>query len=231
MLSTISQYIGVAGLVEAHKFSSLSWDKYSRSLQVELAKNRSERKDATTFISKAEEDFNRLMEISPMFSNDIISWFNHLIDTGDFDESTKYMCGPCCYQWFNFPCGCKGCMKPHCESNGGCDSKYSTSNVKNTDINKIGDLSELRKKNKNEKELIDLYMKNKNYKQAWTHLDLPDILGRMRPTCVADPSNDPGRIIEAHKNIQVQEIQTNVEDITPELDPSLKYRILGDINV
>ena len=232
MLSTISQYIGVAGLVEAHKFSALSWDKYSRSLQVELAKNRSERKDATTFIGKAEEDFNRLMEIAPVFGNDIISWFNHLIDTGDYDESTKYICGPCCYQWFNFPCGCKGCMKPRCEStSGGCGSKCSTPDKDEDEIDRIDDLNELRRNNKNEKELIDMYMKNKDYKQAWTHLELPDILGRMRPTCVADPNNDPGRIVEAHKNIQGQEIQTSVENITPPPDPSLKYRVLADNNV
>jgi hypothetical protein len=251
ILSTIAQFIGVAGLYESHRFAALSWDKYSRSIQVELAKNRSERRDAQTFISKAEEDYNRLMEISPHFGNDIISWFNHLIDTGDFDESKKYLCGPCCYEWFCFPCGCKGCYKPKCEQYtcNGCicwkcvinndvsdiesdseESERETDNNENQDNeiyldeNNKPNQQKKKKKSKSDRDKIDSYMKNKKYVKAWKYLELPDILGRMRPTSVADPINDPSRINEEHKPVQT--VDSN-QVLTIE-KPEDKYRILGD---
>lgn len=230
ILSTISQYIGVAGLYEGHRFSGLSWDKYSRSIQVELAKNRSERRDASTFISKAEEDFNRLMEISPIFGNDIISWFNHLIDTGDFDESKKYMCGPCCYQWFCFPCGCKGCLNPKCIEYNCCGLKFpgiklDEDNDIESDSESSVDLSS-NKKIKGINEQINDHMMNKDYIKAWKHLELPDILGRMRPTLISDPSKDPGRIKEKSRVVQTDDTkQHNLER------PEDKYRILNDNSV
>tara|TARA_B100001248_G_scaffold89305_1_gene65859 strand:- start:1839 stop:2921 length:1083 start_codon:yes stop_codon:yes gene_type:complete len=256
ILSTISQYIGVAGLYESHRVAALSWDKYSRSIQVELAKNRSERRDAQTFVSKAEEDYNRLMEISPHFGNDIISWFNHLIDTGEFDESNKYICGPCCYQWFCFPCGCKGVYNPKCkkykccgsdcwrcvidnnESDYGSESEDSElqsdvtgSNqneiyLNNTDNNKEVQ-TKRKKKFKNDKEKIDYYMKKKKFDKVWQHLEVPDIVGRMRPTLIADPTNDPLSIVEDNKEIQTVEdnVVRNAER------PEDKYRILNEDDI
>lgn len=228
ILSTISQYIGVAGLYEGHRFSGLSWDKYSRSIQVELAKNRSERRDASTFISKAEEDFNRLMEISPIFGNDIISWFNHLIDTGDFDESNKYMCGPCCYQWFCFPCGCKGCLNPKCFENSCCTGSNIEENqisIESDSESSIEFSSNKISKGVNEK--INDHIKNKDYINAWKYLDLPDILGRMRPTLIADPIKDPGRIKEESRVVQTEDsISQHIIE-----KPEDKYRILNDNSV
>tara|TARA_X000000950_G_C13777198_1_gene603554 strand:- start:29 stop:1018 length:990 start_codon:yes stop_codon:yes gene_type:complete len=234
ILSTIAQYIGVAGLYESHKFASLSWDKYSRSIQVELAKNRSERSDASTFIGKAQEDFNRLMEISPVFSNDIISWFNHLIDTGNFDESKKYACGPCCYEWFCFPCGCKGCHTSKCVSNSCCKDTCNIEYEEDSDDGVPGPSGKLdetiHKDRKTEKELIDHYMKTKQYQKAWRYLELPDILGRMRPTSVADPSTDPGRIIEEDKIIQVEDDEEIRKQSIPE-KPGNKYRVINDDDI
>lgn len=234
ILSTVAQYIGVGGLYESHRFAALSWDKYSRSVQVELAKNRSERKDASTFIGKAEEDFNRLMEISPVFGNDIISWFNHLIDTGDFDESKKYVCGPCCYEWFCFPCGCKGCYSLKCHKYKclGCDCyKCDVYEDDSDDESPVHSSSRKNDYNAgcsfNDRELIDYYMREKKYSKAWSFLELPDVLGRMRPTSVADPANDPARIIEEDKPVQTDD-EKPCNDIKIE-KPEDKYRILNDI--
>lgn len=226
ILSTIAQYIGVAGLYEAHRFAALSWDKYSRSIQVELAKNRSERSDAATFIGKAEEDFNRLMEISPSFGNDIISWFNHLIDTGEFDESKKYLCGPCCYEWFCFPCGCKGCSRVKCNGCSDCckSCEYeSDSDEESPSLNRSLSVKTPKKNLSKieEKNLIDEFMRKKQYQRAWAYLELPDILGRMRPTSIADPGNDPARIKEENKQVQVIESK-DIEN------PEHKYEIVID---
>ena len=115
ILGTISQYINVAGTLEGHKFASISWDKYARSIQVELGKVRSDRiKDPVAYIKKCQEEFDRLTEISPSFSTDVIEWFNKLINTGEVED--KQCCGVCCYECFCLPCGLRGCkkMKPCC---------------------------------------------------------------------------------------------------------------------
>ena len=67
-------------------------------------------------------------------------------------------------------------------------------------------------------------MKNKKYVKAWRYLELPDILGRMRPTSVADPINDPSRINEEHKPVQT--VDSNQMLVIEK--PEDKYRILGD---
>lgn len=110
ILGTISQYINVAGTLEGHRFASISWDKYARSIQVELGKVRSDRiKDPVAYIKKCQEEFDRLTEISPSFSTDVIEWFNKLISTGELED--KQCCGVCCYEWFCLPCGLRGCKK------------------------------------------------------------------------------------------------------------------------
>ena len=111
LLGTIAQYINVAGTLEGHRFASISWDKYARGIQVELGKVRSDRqKDPYSYIKRCQEDFDRLIEISPNFSNDVIEWFNKLINTGEFIENQQ-CCGICCYEWFCLPCGLRGCRR------------------------------------------------------------------------------------------------------------------------
>ena len=83
ILGTISQYINVAGTLEGHRFASVSWDKYARSIQVELGKVRSDRQDPVPYLKRCQEEFDRLIEISPDFSNDVIEWFNNLIETNN----------------------------------------------------------------------------------------------------------------------------------------------------
>ena len=73
-------------------------------------------------------------------------------------------------------------------------------------------------------------MKTKQYQKAWRYLELPDILGRMRPTSVADPSTDPGRIIEEDKIIQVEDDEEIQKQSIPE-KPENKYRVINDDDI
>ncbi len=117
ILGTIATYINVAGILEGHRFSALSWDKYARGIQVELGKIRKDRMDPKTYLKKCQEEFDRLTEISPDFSTDVIDWFNKLINTGESIEKNQ-ACGVCFYEWCCLPCGFRGCGKSKCSS--GC---------------------------------------------------------------------------------------------------------------
>jgi hypothetical protein len=75
ILSTIQQYLKISELNEAHRISSISWDKFSRNIRIELAKRPEERCDAGSFLKVCRGEFDRLMETSPDISEDIISEF------------------------------------------------------------------------------------------------------------------------------------------------------------
>jgi len=84
ILATVAQFLKISELNEAHRVSSISWDKFYRNIKVELAKHPSERMNATHMLKISKEEFDRLMETSPMIKTDIIlefkSTFNYVGD-------------------------------------------------------------------------------------------------------------------------------------------------------
>jgi len=77
ILTTVQQYLKIAELNEAHRVSSISWDKFSRNIRIELAKRPEERMDAGHFLKLCRQEFDRLMETSPIIQDDIIKEFNY----------------------------------------------------------------------------------------------------------------------------------------------------------
>lgn len=75
ILTTIQQYLKISELNEAHRVSSISWDKYARNIRIELAKRPEERGDAGIFIKHCRDEFDRLMETSPDIKDNIIKEF------------------------------------------------------------------------------------------------------------------------------------------------------------
>jgi hypothetical protein len=75
ILSTISQFLKISELNESHRISSIYWDKYYRNIKVELSKHPEERINPSHMLKIAKEDFDRLMETSPMIKNNIINQF------------------------------------------------------------------------------------------------------------------------------------------------------------
>jgi hypothetical protein len=112
VLATIATYMGVAQKVEAHRFASISWDKFSRKIQIELAKSRKDRLKARDFIRQSTEEYDRLIEMSPMLPNDIIRWFINLVENNDPEPLND--CGSCFYEYFCFACGCNVCFARTC---------------------------------------------------------------------------------------------------------------------
>lgn len=181
ILATIATYTGVAQKLEAHRFSSVAWDKFSRKLQIELAKSRLDRLKAKDFIKQSAEEYDRLIEMSPILPNDIIRWFTNMIETGEFDEELGE-CSMFCFECFCFPCGCSFCKLPCCNS----------------------------KKNHNEEDL--------KVKQQWSLIELPEVIGRIKPTEIAEeprPDTPPPLVIikKTIDNIQESKHDDNPYDV------------------
>ena len=76
ILTTIAQFLKIGELNEAHRVSSIAWDKFYRNIKVELAKSRDERMHVGHMLKMSKEEFDRLMETSPSINENIIKEFN-----------------------------------------------------------------------------------------------------------------------------------------------------------
>ena len=76
ILTTIAQFLKVGELNEAHRVSSISWDKFYRNIKVELAKSRDERMHVGHMLKMSKEEYDRLMETSPSINEAVIKQFN-----------------------------------------------------------------------------------------------------------------------------------------------------------
>jgi len=76
ILTTIAQFLKIGELNEAHRVSSIAWDKFYRNIKVELAKSRDERMHVGHMLKMCKEEFDRLMETSPSINEKIILLFN-----------------------------------------------------------------------------------------------------------------------------------------------------------
>jgi hypothetical protein len=163
ILSTIATYTGVGQKLESHRIAAITWDKFSRKIQVELAKSRIDRTPAKDFVNTCQETYDRLTEVSPILPNDIIRWFNHMVETGEFEEKLSEI-NTCCYECFCFPFGCKAC----------------NISFGNHEVKKIERVEEI--------------------KLAWREIELPEVLGIIKPTEIAiEPEPKQIIVIEEQK--------------------------------
>ena len=61
IITTIQQFLKISELNEAHRVSSISWDKFYRRIKVELSKPPFERQNIYDFLKACTEEFDRLM--------------------------------------------------------------------------------------------------------------------------------------------------------------------------
>ena len=76
ILTTVQQFLKISELNEAHRVSSIAWDKFYRNTKVELAKSPKERTPVIQQLKASKEEFDRLMETSPAISEKVIKEFN-----------------------------------------------------------------------------------------------------------------------------------------------------------
>ena len=115
IISTIAQFCKVSEKVEGHRISSIFWDKFGRNIRIELTKDRKDRMKVEEFMKICQEEYNRLIEVSPSIPRDIIRSFKQLAfknknmdlnQIEDGDPIACICCDDCCF--------CDGAVKICC---------------------------------------------------------------------------------------------------------------------
>ena len=76
IITTIYQFLKISEFNEAHRVASLSWDKFFRNIKTELTKNPLDRFAPYEMIKISKEEYDRLIEISPLIPSDVVLKFN-----------------------------------------------------------------------------------------------------------------------------------------------------------
>jgi hypothetical protein len=75
IISTIAQFLKTVELKEGHNIAARSWDKFNRTLKLELQKNPKERTPKNEVFKSAMKEYDRLVELSPDIPSKIIEHF------------------------------------------------------------------------------------------------------------------------------------------------------------
>ena len=78
MISTVSQFLKTSELKEGHNIAAKSWDKFNRSLKLELQRHPNERANKRELFNFSMKEFDRLVEISPDIPNTVIEQFRNI---------------------------------------------------------------------------------------------------------------------------------------------------------
>ena len=89
IITTIQKFLKISEINEAHRVSSISWDKFNRNIKLELAKSRNERTPVYQMLKTAKEEYDRLMETSPPIESKIIKKFNNTFSGGPIRNVNK----------------------------------------------------------------------------------------------------------------------------------------------
>jgi hypothetical protein len=93
IITTIQQFLKITQLNEAHRVSSIAWDKFYRNIKIELSKHPDERLNVTQMIKISKEEFDRLMETSPTIPDKIVqsfkTEFDKINEDTDLDQDNK----------------------------------------------------------------------------------------------------------------------------------------------
>ena len=92
IITTIQQFLKINELNESHRVAALSWDKFYRKIKVELAKNPKERQKVVLFFAAATEEYDRLMEASPVIEKDVLLRFNKVFNKVGDEFSKPEIC-------------------------------------------------------------------------------------------------------------------------------------------
>lgn len=76
IVTTISQFLKISEMNEGHRVASYSWGKYYRNIKTELAKHPLDRINPADLIAMAKEEYDRLLELSPMIPKKVVQEFN-----------------------------------------------------------------------------------------------------------------------------------------------------------
>lgn len=89
IITTIQQFLKISELNEGHRVSAIAWDKFYRKIKVELSKPIPERQNISDFLKSCTEEFDRLMETSPIIQKQIIELFQRTFSGRKMTDSQK----------------------------------------------------------------------------------------------------------------------------------------------
>ena len=90
IITTIQQFLKITQLNEAHRVSGIAWDKFYRNIKIELARHPDERIHVNQMLKMCKEEFDRMMETSPVIPDEIIEEFRTKFkDSLEYDEIIK----------------------------------------------------------------------------------------------------------------------------------------------
>jgi hypothetical protein len=75
IISTVAQFLKTAELKEGHNIAARSWDKFNRTVKLELQKNPSERSNKHDIFTTSMTEYDRLVELSPDIPTSVINEF------------------------------------------------------------------------------------------------------------------------------------------------------------
>ena len=83
ILSTLQNFLRYAELMESHRLSEVSWSKFGRDIEIELAIDPNRRKPALDFLKICRAEYDRLIEQSPLIDDVVIKQFKCIFKGAD----------------------------------------------------------------------------------------------------------------------------------------------------
>lgn len=190
IITTVGQFLKLNELTESHRTSSIAWDKFHRSIRIELIKSPEERPDLNYFIKNTRDEYDRLMETCPQIDRDIVESFRKKLTTGiDKNDVVRKL--------KNF----HRLIKPELfnEISSLKDVVYKRQ-IKNVDI-------EQGERNKLEKLVIE----RENYRQKYSRVN--DFINNFKLKYSRNPSKE--EIYSNVNDIETPELKTIIEELLP----------------
>lgn len=75
IISTVAQFLKISEINEGHRVASIAWDKFYRNVKLELSKSPKDRRHPGEMLKLSKEEYDRLIETSPMIQEDVIRQF------------------------------------------------------------------------------------------------------------------------------------------------------------
>jgi len=143
IVTTIQQFLKITQLNEAHRVSTIAWDKFYRNIKIELAKHPTERLDPKQMLKMNKEEFDRLIETSPNIPDKIIAQFkDYFSDQALFDKIIK-------------PEVCDILVPTNQHRNPWFSDENKSRNLNDTIKNELIKQSKVKKQNELNKKIID----------------------------------------------------------------------------
>jgi hypothetical protein len=217
IITTIQQFLKITQLNEAHRVSSIAWDKFYRNIKIELAKHPEERLNVIQMIKISKEEFDRLMETSPSIPDNII------FDFKDKFRETEF------YQEIYKPEICDILVATHKNRNPWFDDEHQTKKLH--DHMKNLQLREIKNKKNDE---MNVFMVN-NFKKSFFNINnrepleneiidnlkdtmdaqtIKEILIKLREKEINNSSNSSNNDNESVNNNQTENF-TTLSNLTP----------------